>query len=340
RMNPSLESLKATSTVVCDAVAGAQYWKAGRVLKSLTALRSDFRLDPTSTMRLLYGHWQRDRDYDKTQAIFKGLVAEEAAMQIENVQPLYRVMIQISLEAGQGLEAKSYFDRVKASDATAETDIRILALFALEQAKAGNWERVRRLWGRMATRDGRPSSASGEEFVPILKEYARHHTVNETKEFLESYVEGLDVPICPYMVTRMASEFASIRDVASFASWLEYCANAGCNIDATFSNAILTNCWRRWNMPFHDLRRIYNVLHALHPDFVDSTAKHIMAQAALSDPKCRGRAAASRLARLGVDAKSVSRRPELPGEERTYWSMKEDLARGKPHAALRVYKRA
>lgn len=356
-----------------DCVAGAARLtnssKAGEILRALATVRSSDRVMRTSWVtELLHCQWRTGgQDYEAVQQRFAELVSSKGglAARVHHPDGVYRVMVQIALEAGRPAEAESYFDELKATSATAAGDIRLLGLFALQQAKQGDWDGVRSQFEAAVTAAATAAGGRGLEvadaervFVPIVKEYTQTHTIGETEDFLKSYIAELGMPVGRRMVTLLANEYGALREVQSFVGWLEYCAQAGFTVDAAFSNAILNSCRKHWKFGFRDLRTMYRKLCVLSPNFEDRVTKTIMTHAAISDAKYMGRPVKGRILSLHAgparssssSSRSISSSAGFVSplstagrhldEESLYLSMKQAFASGNVVKVVRVYRMA
>lgn len=341
KMSPSQESLYAVGDVLVESVAAARNLKAGQVLKALEELCSGTCMLKTAwVMRLLSSHWQRHNDFEATEQIFRALRASGLRNIVAHPDGIYRVMMEIAFKADRPQIAESYFDEIVSEKPGLASDIRLLGLFAQHKARLGDWDGARMSFEAMSVSGKEASDAYGEVFVPILKIYARGHTTTETEDFLRFYVDELKVPIVAYTVTLMANHYGAVRDVQSLVQWLKYCADSGFKVDAAFSNAILTNCRRRWKLPFSDLRTMFLKLRAMSPEFADKCTEDMMVHAALSDPKCGSRSAVGRVVSLKIDPGKLAIRGKCAPEREVVLAMRQQLSFGRPGQSLRIYKRA
>ena len=280
---------------IVEATRLSHYVQAGPVFETLTALAAatSNRLRTLWVTDLLYGQWQATRDFSAVQTLFKlntqnSSEAAGVAAATYHADGAYRVMMQIALDAGRHAEAEALLAELTALKPSAAHDIRVIGLFALAKAKAGDWQGVQDDFQQaVAAAGAKGLNARDAErvFVPIAKEHVRTHTIGETEDFLKTYVEEIGVPLGRYMVTLLANEYGALREVRSFVAWLEYCAQAGFVIDAAFSNAILQSCRKHWKFGFRDLRTMYRKLRLLSPNFEDSVTLTIMTHAAVANAK-------------------------------------------------------
>ncbi|KAK3398187.1 hypothetical protein B0T20DRAFT_410378 [Sordaria brevicollis] len=343
KMDPSAPSIIRIAQPVVQSVEKAHNYKPTQVLKTFVSLASGGKchLKTEWIMRLLTAHWRRHGNFEELETFFQQLIELGLKDVVYHMDGVYRVMIELALEAGEDFKAESIFAEATAQLPQMAHDVRLLGIFARFKAKQQDWEGVRESFATMKL-DTQPAlDACGTAFVPIVKTYAKDHTVQETDAFMRSYITGLKVPLSRFLVTLMAKQYASIRDLESFVEWLEYCSTSGFQVDAAFTNAVLVSCRRNWNVPFRDLRTLFRKLRALNPNFVDRHTERVMMDAALSsDNKLEGGFARGRVLSLHITPKMAAVRGKCETEHEVTLAMKEALSYRHPAKALNIYKRA
>ena len=344
KTSPNEESIRAIGDIIVHSVESAHTYRAAEILKALHSICSgsaNTKLSLKWVMKLLVSHWSRHSNFDEIEALFAHLQTTSLADTVVYSEHLYRVMVELALEAGEEDKAESYFRAAVAQNSRLASDIRLLAVFARFHAKNGDWEGVRAAFGSMAFREGvEERSYYGRTFVQVLKEYSQGHSIHDTETFLKLYTDELEVPLCNYTVTVMAKRYAAVRDVDSLLDWLEYCSSAGFPIDAAFTNSILVSCRREWKFPFNNLRTLFRKIRALNPNFIDKVTERVIADAALSDSNARGKAAKGRLLSLRIEQNKLPAQNKCAPVKDVVLAMKEALACHHPRSALRIYKRA
>lgn len=334
KMHPDRQSFSAVAEAVTKAIVTNHNHKAGHVLRGLIAVcprRST--LTTTWVTNLLYGHWQRERDYEATRALYDELHSHGLSIML-HPDAAYRVMIQIALEAERQSAAESLLEQLLEMDPSQAVDARILGLFALAEAKEGKWDQVWEKFTAMKITD-----RIADTFVPVLKEYTRTHTVSETEDFLRVYIDELKVPVSLYMVNVVANKYGAIRDISSFVGWLEYCTKAGFEVDGSFTNAILVNCKRRWEFNFTDLRTVYRKLKLLSPQFTDHFTENVMIRAAISATR-RGHKPSTRIGSLRISRSTRPHRSKVSTPDDVFSEMKMAMRAGEYALVRRIYKSA
>ncbi|KAK4152511.1 hypothetical protein C8A00DRAFT_16181 [Chaetomidium leptoderma] len=341
--SPTEASVHAIGDLVVDSVELAHNHRPEEVLKTLHSICSSLgntKLSPKWVIRLFSSHWKKHGNFLEIEALFGLLQTPRLKDTVFRSDNIYRIMVELALEAGDEAKADSYRALAVKHNRALASDVRLLGVVARFHAADGDWGAVRDDFETMNQRGTPSDKAYGQVFTPVLKAYAETHTVRETEAFLKSYVDELKVPLCSYTVTLMAKQYAAIRDVSSLISWLEYCSQANFPVDAAFTNAILVRCRRQWNFPFRELRTLFRKLRTLNPGFVDKHTEQVMTDAALSDSKYGGKAAHGRLLSLRVDASKLPGMGKHAQVEDVILAMKEALRCGTPRRAVWMYKRA
>jgi hypothetical protein len=302
----SSETWYGIGNLVTDAVEAAQKQKPAKVLlQLLDQCPKYYHVRTTWATKLLYCHWKRGQDFEATRALFdefENIHSGRVGFRLVHFPDgVYRVMLQIAVEAEKWQTVDELLARLQQIKPSSCKDARILGLLALAKAKVGDWNGVWADFRNMEVKD-----RIDDVFVPVLKEFIKTHTINETEEFMKAYITDLKVPVCRYMVNVVANQYGAIRNVELFVNWLDYCSQAGFEVDAAFSNAILVNCKRRWDFSFEELRIVYRKLKLLSRNFVDSWTENTMLIAAMKVRQHTRSAFRRNITLLGIKSRGVS----------------------------------
>lgn len=329
----SSESWYDIGSLVTDAVEAASKQKPAKVLLQLLGqCPKDFHIRTTWATKLLYCHWKRGQDFEATKGLFREFENIHAGRSgfslVRFPDGVYRVMLQIAVEAEQWQTVDELLARLQQIKPSSCKDARILGLLALAKAKVGDWNGVWADFKNMEVKD-----RIDDVFVPVLKEFIKTHTISETEEFMKAYITDLKVPACRYMVNVVANQYGAIRNVELFVNWLDYCSQAGFEVDAAFSNAILVNCKRRWDFSFEELRIVYRKLKLLSRNFVDNWTENTMVIAAMRVRHHTRSAYRRNITLLGLKSRGASSVTKCNTPEDVRIEMREAMT-------LRLYKTA
>ncbi|EGS21419.1 uncharacterized protein CTHT_0032770 [Thermochaetoides thermophila DSM 1495] len=340
--------IHAVGSVIVQCVENAHNYRPAEVLavlQKVCAGPAKTKLNPKWVMKLMVARWRETQDFGKVEEMFDSLREPTLKDNVFNANSLYRVMIELALEAGNETKSEEYFLEGVQQNPALESDIRVQGIFARFYARDGDWAAVRTAFEAMRAKEKQPLTerdhrAYAEVFVPVLKAYAETHSIRETEQFVQEYLDDLAVPLCSYTVTLMAKHYAAVRDVDSLIAWLDRCSRAGFPIDAAFTNAILVRCRRQWNFPFRELRLLFRRLRQLNPALIDRHTEQVMAVAALQDARYVGWPVLRRLLSLKLERTRLPTRAKCVHAEDILLNMKEALSLGRPGTALRLYRRA
>ncbi|KAK7704641.1 hypothetical protein SLS64_008405 [Diaporthe eres] len=325
-------------SLVTDAVEAAAKQKPSKVLLQLLGqCPKDYHVRTTWATKLLYCHWKRGQDFEATRGLFREFENIHAGRLgfrlVRFPDGVYRVMLQIAVEAEQWQTVDELLARLQQIKPSSCKDARILGLLALAKAKVGDWNGVWADFKNMEVKD-----RIDDVFVPILKEFIKTHTISETEEFMKAYITDLKVPVCRYMVNVVANQYGAIRNVELFVNWLDYCSQAGFEVDATFSNAILVNCKRRWDFSFEELKIVYRKLKLLSRNFVDSWTENTMVIAAMKVRHHTRSAYRRNITLLGIKSRGVSSVTRGTTPEDVRVEMKEAMTLRSYRTVCGIYK--
>ncbi|ROW09415.1 hypothetical protein VMCG_02486 [Cytospora schulzeri] len=337
------ETWYAIGDTVTDAVVAANNQKPAKVLQHLlTQCPTHCEVRTTWATKLLYCHWQREHNFRGTADLFRQFEKtygdRTGLTKVTYPDGVYRVMIQVAVEAEEWEAVDRFMDQLQQIKPSAQKDARILGLLALAKAKMGDWNGVWEDFKKMEVKD-----RIDDIFVPILKEFVLRHTISETEEFMKGFIDELQVPVCRYMVNVVANQYGAIRNVDLFVNWLEYCSQAGFEVDAAFSNAILTNCRRRWDFSFDELKILYRKLQLLSHNFVDHLTERTMLAAAVRaghGNQKKKKVLNMHIASLGIKSRNLSTTRKSRDPEDTRLEMREAITMRKYQAAIAIYKTA
>ncbi|KAI7780040.1 hypothetical protein LA080_000053 [Diaporthe eres] len=325
-------------SLVTDAVEAAAKQKPSKVLLQLLwQCPRNCHVRTTWATKLLYCHWKRGQDFEATRGLFREFENIHAGRLgfrlVRFPDGVYRVMLQIAVEAEQWQTVDELLARLQQIKPSSCKDARILGILALAKAKVGDWNEVWADFKNMEVKD-----RIDDVFVPILKEFIKTHTISETEEFMKAYITDLKVPVCRYMVNVVANQYGAIRNVELFVNWLDYCSQAGFEVDATFSNAILVNCKRRWDFSFEELNIVYRKLKLLSRNFVDSWTENTMVIAAMKVRHHTRSAYRRNITLLGIKSRGVSSVTRGTTPEDVRVEMKEAMTLRSYRTVCGIYK--
>ncbi|KAK6852554.1 hypothetical protein PG995_011105 [Apiospora arundinis] len=291
-------------------------------------------------MRILQAHWGRHNDLKKSQVLFEQMLSEGLLDQTAYPQYVYKVMAEFSVMSGDVAAARHYrAEAMMMAPAMAE-DVGLMGYFALAKAQAGDWDGVLGDFSKMMPHRETQKQAYEQSFIRILKVFAQDHPIAEVEQFVQHFLQEMQMQLHPYMVSLVANSYGEFHDAPGLIRWLQFCSSSGFALSPNFVNGVLRNCRLKWKYPFRQLRRLFSEMRKLQGSCVDDVTQNMMHNAALMDGNYNGKPARQRVRSLML---SLSRKPYFArsaNNRQVFASMQEELQGGRPSMAVYIYKRA
>lgn len=202
---------------------------------------------------LLGDHWKLTRNFASSKALFEKL--ETYVERLRHPIALYRTMIQICVEADRVDEIQQYFERPVAGEFL--SDIQIRSTLAMAKALSDDWDGVEEELKQMkylgTKKKGPPSWTSwtrqtfNTSFVPILKLYAKGHSITQIEDFLRRCVSLYGIVPNQYVCNIMIGVYSNADEYDSIPKWLEYAQSHGAGLNATSFNTMLSSFAKKRN---------------------------------------------------------------------------------------------
>ncbi|KXJ95755.1 hypothetical protein Micbo1qcDRAFT_157816 [Microdochium bolleyi] len=340
KTKPSYQCFQDTAACVVQAVEKMHGIKADQVLKAYAEMTdaADSTLRSNWIMRLLHSHWNRHENFDLSQKLFEEIKKQGVLGRTAHPQGSYRAIIEFALRAGEDEHAKRYYEEAVSLHPQLRVDIPIQGFFALRKAQTGDWTATEEIFTAMRQSAAYETQREkySRAFVPVLKEYADKHAVEDVRLFLDKYTTKLAVDMDSWMMSLVAKKYGENSDMEGFLSWLEYCLGSGVALDASFCNVVLDNCRTQYQMPYPRLKSLADRMKALHPGSFNAVSRRILRAAASTS--CRGAPQKVSSRELAVGKIALAGRSTNPYA--VYDAMSHHLAIGQPATALSLYKRA
>ncbi len=314
---------------------------AEEVLLSLAKMSGGGKIRCSTTwfLKVLGSEWRTHRELSRTRALFDRM--KPHFYLIAHPQALYGAMVQFSVEAGDEIAASMYYEYTLENappGPPTQQALRVRGHFAYAKAIRNDWTGVQEDFRQM--RELSPGQYEfSASFTPILKLFAKSHSVNETEEFLRTFVDNQYVLLTPYMSTTMINKYAESREIDSIVHWIDYMTSVQSPADPVFFNAILYNCLTKWKFSFEETYRLYQKVRKIPgpaAKFLNGATVSILRRAAIAGAEGNIADAIGYLNRLKLD------QPLRLAEdsETVQEHMAIALAKGNPRRALRIYARA
>ena len=295
--------------------------------------------------KVLRSDWRDHHDITRTRELFERLAPNLSRVNLP--QGVYGAIIQFCIEAGDENAAQSYFDRLEKAHGSVDAyGVRVLGHFAYAKAMRGDWtgvkEDFRKMWQLAPDNPHRKTSFQDQysaSFEPVFTLFAKTHSVNETEEFLRSFIDYHNVTLKPYMSTTMITKYSEAHEIDSISRWLDYMISVGSPPDPMLFNAIISNCRKKWRFSFDEMYQLYRELREIEgpaSNFINDDTFSTLRGIAMAEAGRDITLAARNLKRLNLD--NPLKYPE--DSQSVQEGMSLALARNNPRRALRIYERA
>ncbi|KAI9645278.1 hypothetical protein NHQ30_006013 [Ciborinia camelliae] len=306
KSSPNQEELyRVTDAIVESELELKHFNRVEQVLIEVSKLiQSDqFRRPNTWLQKLLGTEWRRKRNIRTTQGRFERL--KTVMPVICHPEAGYAVIIQLCVEAGDFTAAGKYHEQLFQISGPCEDDILIRGQIARGKAMCGEWDDVKTNFAEMAKL--KPNNkVYGDIFPPILKIFAKSHSVAETEDFIRCFLEQYQVPLTHYTSNIMIGEYAKVKELRSIIRWVEYASSVYTCLDADSFNTILSQLYKTWDFNFEEVFQVHRVMLRSSVDYTnDFTIEHLR-QLALKDSKGQPEVAARKLRALPRTTKGIN----------------------------------
>ena len=333
-----MEFYNTVELVINSILVTGKYENAEEVLVNATKMAEDGNILTSTTwlLKVLGHNWRTHRDIVRTRALFERM--EPFLHATKHPQAVYGAIIQFCIEADQMPIAVSYYNKLRESHTPVPADVRIYGHFAFAKALKEDWDGVKEDLRNISTYSSGYEEEYCAAFAPILKVFAKSHSVAETEEFLKMFVDQYKLRLTDFMSNIMIDSYAKARELDAIARWIEYATSVGCPIDVATFNTLLSTFFKSWKFSFDQVYQIFSMVCKLHDGyarFTDQKTIQILRRIALAD--CPDSMEARR--RLNC-LKKFGKRSEPFDSQQAYRAMDAAFAKGEPAAALKLYKQA
>lgn len=344
KLSPDDACFEEVMRLVLQSVEELRGAQASQVLRYLAKQCDATGLKPRAgwLINMLQAHWGRHQDFAKSQELFSEVVSLGLLDKLSRPEHVYQIMVKLSVLAGDNPTAQYYYQKITQIAPSMTNDVWLNGYMALMKAKSGDWDGVYSDFLEMKRFAHTQDKAYNQTFVAVLKTFMEDHPMTDVEDFIQLYMEKMDVGLHRYVVTLVANMYGELREQESFLNWIRFCSSGGFVMDPGFSNAILRNCRLKWKFPYPVLRKLYSEMRKMQPTSVDTVTVRIMHNAAVSDGTWggKGKGIQQRIRLLGVPPSDRPHYAKSANERDVVNAMAEELIRGRPAKAISIYRRA
>ena len=316
---------------VISAVSDLEGLRSGPVAEFLVDVPWLVKMPDQWAATLLQSHWARTGDFQASEKFFRLFIG---IMPPSQSPKSYKTMMEIAYHAGRADIGRHISESIMKDGNAAQTNsIRVKGTVALDHARRGAWDVVEALFLQMMescqpSPNGQTSLGRlvSRAFPPVLKEFAKSHSLPETQKFLGRFLDEIGVEIDKYLVTLMTRIHVEHRDIQGLIAWLTFCGKRGFINQPIFLTSILLSL-RRLGYGYRRLRKVALKMKSINPHFSTWHFGNIV------------RDASSRALNMQRSALSLAVEPVEVGNERVVFrAMLASIRRGFPHSALDMYR--
>lgn len=227
-------------------------------MSSLAEARLE-KMPPTWILQVMTHHRKLHRQLTSLEDLFEVMRPHFQWMKLP--QLAYNLMMHFHCVNNDVKAAQAYYAEFRAAYPYETPHIDMIGNLARIQAMLGDWEEVERLF--LSLQDQGQTSRTweahyGSIFVPILSTYTQRHTLMETEEFLQRYIEQYRLPLTYYLVVFMLDLYGKNKEMESMGRWVNYVVRKSPKLfDAGCVVTILNHCRKKWHLNFEQLSYLH-----------------------------------------------------------------------------------
>lgn len=177
-----------------------------------------------------------------------------------------RLMVSKALKARDDAFAQEEMECLcKLDPDAAKSDVKLQSMLIVREASLGHWESVRDGIEALEGID----SATPNDLQYMIGKITDAFVQNCSSEGLESllrrFVRSYNIPLKSRWVNLVLDRHASRHDLDSMFSWLQFCSDAGFQMDDTFIHRFYSGCRKYWSFSDKAITSLHQNLQELSP---------------------------------------------------------------------------
>jgi tetratricopeptide (TPR) repeat protein len=230
-----------------------RFWMHGmivyRVLSSLDETMESFK-DIKHLYRLL-----------QSAGLYHGIVVPP------NIEyKIRRLMVSKALKAGDDAFAQEEMKYLcKVDPDAAKSDIKLQSRLIVREAALGHWESVRDGIEALESVDSTKPNDLRYMISKITDVFMQTCSSEGLETLLRRFVRNYNIPLKSRWVNLVLDRYASRHDLDSMFSWLQFCSEAGFQMDDTFMHRFYSGCRKYWSFSDKTITSLHQNLQVLAP---------------------------------------------------------------------------
>ncbi|KAL7946494.1 hypothetical protein V8C42DRAFT_320807 [Trichoderma barbatum] len=181
-----------------------------------------------------------------------------------------RLMVSKALKAGDDSFAQEEMRCLCKIDAdAAKSDIKLQSRLIVREAALGHWESVRNGIEALETADSTKSNDLRYMISKITDVFVQTCSSEGLEAVLRRFVSSYNIPLRSRWVNLVLDRHASRHDLDSMFSWLQFCHDAGFQMDDTFMQRFYSGCRKYWSFSDKTITSLHQTLQELSPAISD-----------------------------------------------------------------------
>lgn len=181
-----------------------------------------------------------------------------------------RLMVSKALKAEDDAFAQEEMRCLcKVDPDAAKSDIKLQSRLIVREATLGHWESVRNGIEALEGADNTKSNDLRYMISKITDVFVQTCSSEGLEALLRRFVRRYNIPLRSRWVNLVLDQYASRHDLDSMFSWLQFCHDAGFQMDDTFMYRFYSGCRKYWSFSNKTITSLHQNLQELSPAISD-----------------------------------------------------------------------
>ncbi|KAM0462679.1 hypothetical protein ACHAPV_003503 [Trichoderma viride] len=181
-----------------------------------------------------------------------------------------RLMISKALKAGDDAFAQEEMKYLYTLDPdTAKADIKLQSRLIVREAGLGHWESVRDGIEALESANSTKPNDLRYTISKIIDVFVQTCSSEGLESLLRRFVRNYNISLKSRWVNLVLDRHASRHDLDSMFSWLQFCSEAGFQMDDTFIRRFYSGCRKYWSFSDKTITSLHQNLQGLAPTLSD-----------------------------------------------------------------------
>ncbi|KAM0256287.1 hypothetical protein ACHAQJ_005052 [Trichoderma viride] len=177
-----------------------------------------------------------------------------------------RLMVSKALKAGDDAFAQEEMRYLCKVDPDAvKSDVKLQSRIIVREAALGHWQSVRDGIEALESVDRTKPNDLRYMISKITDVFVQTCSSEGLESLLRRFVRSYDIPLKSRWVNLVLDQYASRHDLDSMFSWLQFCFDAGFQMDDTFMHRFYSGCRKYWSFSDKAITSLHQNLQELTP---------------------------------------------------------------------------